>query len=594
MKPEALDNLLQRYLDGTATPEEIDRVWRLLSEDPNTAARLTQLSLVGCMLVRLGQQHILQGSEVFPALETEGKTGDVAVEPAEGLAPNPERIQEIQAQAERRLRAFLKEEEEQRRQLDRRESKRPRWTINPQRIAFAVDLWFHRTVRGVVALCFLAFVGILVAAGIQHYRFQRVVATLVDSKFVQWQTVPESNDLRPGTLTLRQGYAEIEFKRGARVLLQAPCEWTLQTPNKMYLENGAVTAKVPPSAIGFTIETLGSQVVDEGTEFGVMVNNEQQSEVHVFDGHVRMRSSLKSRAGNETEKLTGGEAITMALAGQVARGSLSERIPLFARTMPTIDSPGIPGRKLSLADIVGGGNGFGTGIIGGRIDPVTGRVYGSEVAPRPRPPESLTEYETGHWPGSGQYVPVPTLPYVDGVFVPDSQGTACVVSSSNHTCLECPDTDGLFIWRIVNGWGNPDGARVAADPNHLRKRSGISMHANLGITFDLDALRKAMPGVQILAFRGQGGLPDPETPEAAEADIWVLTNGRVRFVRERLRVGDMESIHVTLTGDDRFLTLMTTDGGKQQVPQKPPGHMDWCFFADPVLDLAPIDKPKSP
>lgn len=48
-------------------------------------------------------------------------------------------------------------------------------------------------------------------------------------------------------------------------------------------------------------------------------------------------------------------------------------------------------------------------------------------------------------------------------------------------------------------------------------------------------------------------------------------------------------INVALAEGDRFLTLITTDGGDADGPAAPhrATDSDWCVFAEPVLELIP-------
>ena len=78
------------------------------------------------------------------------------------------------------------------------------------------------------------------------------VATLVDSSHAKWSTpIDEGQVLKRQTLVLEEGYARIELNKGAEILIQAPSEITLKSPNRVFMERGWVTAKVPKQAVGF-------------------------------------------------------------------------------------------------------------------------------------------------------------------------------------------------------------------------------------------------------------------------------------------------------------------------------------------------------
>jgi hypothetical protein len=117
-----------------------------------------------------------------------------------------------------------------------------------------------------------------------------------------------------------------------------------------------------------------------------------------------------------------------------------------------------------------------------------------------------------------------------------------------------------------------------------RAHPAIFMHANVGITFDLEAMREALAGARILAFQAKCGMMttgSAGSPErASRAVFWVLVDGDVQFRRIEEHPGAATPVDVALKDRDRFLTLVTTDGGD--------GHQsDRCFFGDPALSLEP-------
>jgi hypothetical protein len=138
---------------------------------------------------------------------------------------------------------------------------------------------------------------LLVLLGIIEYFYShRVVAELGNSVHAKWAETPDSNGLRPGLLELREGVAEITFKQGTRVLIQAPCEFDLLSTNRMELMGGSLTAFVPEQARGFRVMTPQSEIIDFGTEFGVAVASSMAYEVCVQGTG---RSGTRSQAGRD-------------------------------------------------------------------------------------------------------------------------------------------------------------------------------------------------------------------------------------------------------------------------------------------------------
>ena len=62
---------------------------------------------------------------------------------------------------------------------------------------------------------------------------------------------------------------------GASVTLQGPAAYEIAGPMETRLHHGILTARIPESAIGFTVETSAMNVVDLGTAFGVSVNADE-------------------------------------------------------------------------------------------------------------------------------------------------------------------------------------------------------------------------------------------------------------------------------------------------------------------------------
>lgn len=97
-------------------------------------------------------------------------------------------------------------------------------------------------------------------------------------------------ELHAAPYVLDAGVMEVVYANGARILFQAPARFDLLTPESLHLHRGRLTARVPPSAIGFTVTTPTADVIDLGTEFGVSAG-EHASEVHVFEGEVLVKTA---------------------------------------------------------------------------------------------------------------------------------------------------------------------------------------------------------------------------------------------------------------------------------------------------------------
>jgi hypothetical protein len=115
------------------------------------------------------------------------------------------------------------------------------------------------------------------------------VAWLINAQDCLWT----GKDQKPGrdmwsgkVLRLEHGLAEIEFDRGARVILQGPAGIELVSATTARLLYGTLTARVPAQARGFTVLSPSGRVVDLGTEFGLSVSDAGATSVRVFTGLV--------------------------------------------------------------------------------------------------------------------------------------------------------------------------------------------------------------------------------------------------------------------------------------------------------------------
>ncbi len=94
--------------------------------------------------------------------------------------------------------------------------------------------------------------------------------------------------VRAGQLDLRSGNAEVAFNNGAKVLLQGPVRFRVETDARGYLEVGRIAAEASGKAAGFVVNTPRLTAVDVGTRFGITVGASGESEVHVLQGAVEV------------------------------------------------------------------------------------------------------------------------------------------------------------------------------------------------------------------------------------------------------------------------------------------------------------------
>ena len=223
----------------------------------------------------------------------------------------------------------------------------------------------------------------------------------------------------------------------------------------------------------------------------------------------------------------------------------------------------LEGRGLDLADIVGGGNGLGTGKSRQGIDARSGKVQTRDFG-------ALGNVKTNQFSRS-------EFDFIDGVFIPDGQnGKATIpVSSTGVAITGLPTTSGNAWDMIRNGpvasQHSPelDGIDFTSDGHSL-----IGLHANAGITFDLDAIRQAT-GNGEMRFTAKLGYFGAEG--AFRADAWIFVDGQTAGQYRNLnRKTGLKDIDLAIPETARFLTLVSTDGGNGY------SH-DQVGFGDPRL-----------
>lgn len=404
------------------------------------------------------------------------------------------------------------------------------------------------------------------------------VATLTDSINAQWadMNVSFQNGARldtSGSFLLKEGLVELLFDNQAKVTVEAPAEFRFLAKDQMMLRYGRLYAIVPDEAIGFTVNTPSARIIDLGTEFGVRTDVNADTSLYVTRGRTTLMAGEKSpknslEVGAGVAKMVSGDTLSI--------NDIAFQQGLFVRAIDSKSNLVWKGqKKIILADIIGGGNGLGTGKIETGIDPVSGKPSSERLGVRK---------------AENDYRSVASNPFIDGVFIPDGR-TRQIVSSQGHWFRECPQTSGLTCDTLVNVVRNLS-SDVTEDKNAPNLPAQLLlMHANMGITFDLQAIRSLLPGVGIVRFQSQFGIRKwAMRPDASNADFWVLVDGELKFKKEHVTIQELHSVDIKLSENGRFLTLIMTEGND---PDERiwddlllrPIDSDWGMFVEPVLVL---------
>jgi hypothetical protein len=220
------------------------------------------------------------------------------------------------------------------------------------------------------------------------------------------------------------------------------------------------------------------------------------------------------------------------------------------------------------------------------------------------------DYGPGDISGDSAYHTVPWHAAVDGVFVPTLEGKNVQIDSSG-TRVDLPATNGQTwgpLWSRCrlnseytysqrdDFWGT-DTLPVLVDRLKRSRHGLVGVHANVGITLDLEAIRQRI-GRDIRSFQAvvaninnlparlqDGFVPNNYTPgKKYTADCRLFLDGvvgarRTDFGRED---GD-ELLSAKVNPNDRFLTIAITDGASGSA-------YDHIVLIDPVFELEPVSK----
>jgi hypothetical protein len=385
------------------------------------------------------------------------------------------------------------------------------------------------------------------------------------------------------SLWLQKGVVTIEFDYGAEVVIEAPAEFRLNSPEDMTLRYGRLYARVPGRSKGFTIETPIAQIIDLGTEFAVKVDYDQTCEVHMIKGNASLIPGVKGERNGDSRILAANEATYVDHSGQVR--DIPVKTTDFIRQIdPETNFVWRGHTRLCLADIIGGGSGFGDGKPEYGINPETGVT-------------AYRDRERGRNSSYQGFQPVKDNPFVDGVFCPAPDSASVQVSTEGHVFDACPLTSGKHWGYVMNsGWFGQSSRQGMFNSNLSLGGTvygsaafpAITLHSNLGVTFDLDAIRQSIGPFGVDRFTALCGISEMVLEEgnyqAPKASFHVLLDGVTAFERvDAMPAEGAAKIDVAIPATARFLTLMVTEGSDRTYDG------DWTLFAEPMLHVMNLD-----
>jgi hypothetical protein len=582
--------LIDRALDGTITAEQFALLDHQIATNEKACAYYQEFitTYVGLMDLQgvLPKTFDVPWQEMLYGPDEEGATSNATGYPDiyyfEPDVTEEEKKRQIEIYASEQLNAYLKQ---QYKDIIQQETSGTGWDLREAVDGFTTKLGaFLRTGSKVVkitAICSLAMLLFIVIVSLFHGMFVpgeiATLSTSLNARLSDNQNVVSGARLtnRKYPLFLQTGLIEIVFDGGAKVLLEAPAAFRLKSAESMVLHTGQLFASVPDYAKGFTVDTPNSHIMDLGTEFGIRVEQDGTSDLHMFQGKAELTSASGGKEGRRLT-LVAGQAKRIDTGGQV--GDIPIKEQAFVRHFYSKTGFVWRGQGLSLVDLVARGNGLGTGRTDVYVDPIEGYE------------ESL--YCNGK---GNEYHALASNPFIDGLFIPDGSKEQ-IISSLGHEFVDCPQTNGECYANLganpkQRAWATDMRTGIVRFDGHdygNQKNPCFVMHANLGITFDLNAVRAMCPGINVIRFVSKIGIADFDESSGCNADFWVLVDGKVRYGRPNVKQkGVLSNVAVELILSDRFLTLVTTDGGDvdRLGAYQRSYTCDWCVFVEPALVL---------
>ncbi len=138
------------------------------------------------------------------------------------------------------------------------------------------------------------------------------ITGMVDCKWADpnSEAINGANVLLGRKYALASGLVEITYDTGAKVVLQGPVTYEVESTNGGFLSVGKLTGMVENEAAkGFSVRTPTTVVIDLGTEFSVDVQPDRSTVVHVIRGVVNTVRDDRTGGVPVCERLMAGEAI---------------------------------------------------------------------------------------------------------------------------------------------------------------------------------------------------------------------------------------------------------------------------------------------
>ncbi len=557
-----LELLIIRSLDGTITSDEFSRLNDILRSDVQARKTYRSFMTMYCDLeISLGMSEELNSSVasdtnqdisqdcLVSLAEYENNAPAIEIEPVEDNSGIVEEVQIVK---------------------DRKQNSR-----------------FYRIFDKFVYIAAAFMIIFIIYAEVFSPQYTVPVASVIDQINVKWGNGSHNLNNNDRILTnqphyeIEKGIIKISYDSGVDVIIEGPARFQFEKQG-IDIKYGRLYSYVSNTGRGFTVDTPNSRFIDLGTEFGVFVDKNETSELHVLKGEVQYYSG---RPGTDKVSRTIKENNARrfnADTGEVQAIPVAEEY--FARQVNSKSGMIWRGQKsLDLTSIIAGLDGFTPVKSAKGISPLSG-TYESPYFYK----DTVT---------NNKYNLFNDSLFIDGVFVPDGGKNLVTVSSTGIT-FNCPNTSGKYSHNICvfrGGLGKTDSTILPPVFNNqdysLLDEPVLFMHSNCGLTIDLQAIKDSKPELNLDGFTAWGGITEAAKDVEDEPDVnfWILVDGQIRYKKEFLKIDDgTVAFDIDISSQDRFLTIIVSDALKDPDRRDYPWGNDFFYLVSPQIELTHI------
>jgi len=327
--------LLSAYFDGESSDRQFEEFAAWMLEDSENMAEFVRSSWMDSCL-----RDLLQGDDIREFLRD--ASGD---SPGMDLRISPENILSLleeDAKVEQRKAAEVARIETlaaEKFSAFRREQDRNR---RPEPVAAPRNAFYAMVGSLAAAILFILWMlpdPVPVVPVVPVAPVPVFVASIHDSIDARWSdpslsTTPGTQLFTLGNLVLTRGVVDIAFEGGAKMVVEAPATLELLSPDSARLEWGRLVGSVPRSEVQLTIETPNASVTDLGTEFGVEVDRQQVTHLHVFEGRVSAATIDAEGKTAQQQTVLVDEAVYLRPKTGVIEPAPVDTASQFARRIP--------------------------------------------------------------------------------------------------------------------------------------------------------------------------------------------------------------------------------------------------------------------